>query len=99
MKDIMKHKDKTIIDLGPTLLTLVSESGDHRADLLLFTAFVNGISLRSNTRHIPTVRDRFIACIWLMSGYDLCGGGLVDVSRQIREWVNERVIDMEGNSQ
>jgi hypothetical protein len=62
-------KTQLIIDIGPTLVTIDAGVGNYK-ETLLFTAYVNGISLRSTNLNLPAVRDRFIQCIWLMSGVD-----------------------------
>lgn len=81
-----KMKDQTTIDLGPTLVTIDVESG-HTRNLLLFTFFVNGISIRSSNMHLPAVRDRILDGVWLMAG----AVEHLDITRQMRIWVNSKV--------
>lgn len=64
-----RMKRQLTTDLGPCLVTLDAEAAQTR-DLVLITAFVNGISIRSSQLHLPAIRDRFLQGVWLMSGAD-----------------------------
>lgn len=77
-----KMKRQKVIDLGPCLATLDAEDG-HSRDLVLITAFVNGISIRSSQLHLPAIRDRFLQGVWLMSGADRSAAP----DNQMREWI------------
>jgi len=87
-------KDKKVFDLGTSLATLVMEPGGTRHDTLLFTAFVNGISLRSNTLDLPAVRDRFIDCVWRMSGLDKYENPPGDTTTSMSAWIDAHVANM-----
>ena len=79
-------KDQTVFDLGPTLATLDVEQASVRNNLNLITAFVNGISLRSGNLNLPSIRDRFLNCIWLMAGV----AENEHVTQQMRAWIDEK---------
>jgi hypothetical protein len=89
----------TTIDLNTTLLQITAEVGGKRPDLLLFTAFVNGFSLRSRTLHVASVRDRFIDAIWVLSGHDKCSDPPDAPTISIRTWIDEQVAKAGGSEQ
>jgi hypothetical protein len=62
-----KMKQQQTFDLGPTLADISAEKASNN-NLILFTAYVNGTSLRSHNLHLDAVRDRFLQGVWLLSG-------------------------------
>lgn len=78
-----RMKKQLTVDLGSCLATLDAETG-HSRDLVLITAFVNGISIRSSQLHLPAIRDRFLQGVWLMSGADKTAAP----DNEMRGWID-----------
>lgn len=53
-------KDKIDIDTGHTLINLQVDSGRNGP---IFTAFVNGMSVRSGSLHLRRITERFVDCV------------------------------------
>lgn len=81
-----KMKQQQTFDLGPTLADISAEKATNNS-LILFTAYVNGTSLRSHNLHLDAVRDRFLQGVWLLSGAPAVERATIAMDR----WIRDRV--------
>jgi hypothetical protein len=79
-------REQQTFDLGQTLVTFDVERASTK-DALLFTAYVNGVSLRSANLHLEAVRHRILRGVWLMAGAE----ENVAVSLSIENWILSRL--------
>jgi hypothetical protein len=57
----MKNK-QTQIDTGNNVLFIEHEFGRH-TDATIFTCYINSVSIRSSSLHIPRIRETFISAV------------------------------------
>jgi hypothetical protein len=80
-----KMKQQQTFDLGPTLADISAEKATNNS-LILFTAYVNGTSLRSHNLHLDAVRERFLQGVWLLSG----APAVERVTDCMNTWIKDR---------
>ena len=68
------NKDKIDIDTGHTLINLNVENGRYGT---IITAFVNGMSVRSGSLHLPRIAERFVDCV-----ITACDFGITDADNR-----------------
>jgi hypothetical protein len=57
----MKNK-QTEIDTGHNVLFIEHELGRY-TDAMIFTCYINSVSIRSSSLHLPRIRDTFISAV------------------------------------
>jgi hypothetical protein len=67
-------QDKIDIDTGHTLINLNVEHGRYGT---IITAFVNGMSVRSGSLHLPRIAERFVDCV-----ITACDFGITDADNR-----------------
>jgi len=67
-------EDKIHIDTGHTLISLNVDRGRYGT---IITAFINGMSVRSGSLHLPRIAERFVDCVIMA-----CDFGITDADNR-----------------
>lgn len=85
------HKAKQlVVDSGSSLITIDAGYGQNQK-VIQFVAYANGVSLRSTMMALPSVRDRFLACIWAA----LQTKPVADTDSVIRTWIGDTLSQLQ----